>query len=120
MEDLRGRHGRRLTGVGDAVKNGAMPVRGWKPVWDASGAAREIRRSPIPDDRLVDEHVTAKVGAVTALAANSRFDEVFTSCDRSRQRQGAQVHARERIGGRSPCGDPFRAQRFEFSAHCGR
>ena len=97
-----------------AVPHCPIPVSCRESSRDASFTAGEIRCGPIADQRLVDEDMATKVGAMAPVAADARLDEVLSARDGSSQGRGLQVNAWHRIGGRRTRGNPFGAQRFQF------
>ena len=114
VEELGRRHRRRLAGAPHAVTDGTVPIGGSKSASDTAGAARQIRRGPVADDGLVDEHVTAEVGAVTSFTAHPCLDQVLSARDRARQRGCAEIHSRQRIRRRRAAGQTFGAERLDL------
>src|SRR6476661_9846379 len=97
-----------------------VPIGCRESTGDAAGATCEIRGCPIAYDGLVDEHLSAEVGSVAPLAADSRLHEVLPAPDRVRQCRLLHVNAAERICRRGASGDPFIAQHFEFGRTQGK
>jgi hypothetical protein len=87
IDEFGRRHRRRLPSVADAVADGPIPIGGGEPSGHAAVAAGQVRRRPIADHHLIDEHATAEIGAMAAVAPDARLDEVLTSRYRPRQRR---------------------------------
>ena len=64
-----------------------IPVGRREVAGDAAGTARQIRRGPIADERLVDHHLPAEIGAVAGGAGDPRRDQMLATGDSPRQRR---------------------------------